>query len=227
MPRYKGRSGADAKGEAMLFAEGGFLSDIASLIVAVGSLIGAILAFIKYLDERRMRKVAEGERKVAVDDLDLRDRADAGNANEDQESGSDQKSNKQAAKNTTHDAKYDENYWRDNYPGALKCALWYRDLLTRFCVIEETAYRKLMINLYIGGFVRVSVWWRSNNRAKIVVQRYEGDLTEAVNHLKSQGVPVTLQGNDLAFTVDPNQLNEKQAAHEWLAQRLAPQHRKK
>jgi hypothetical protein len=43
----------------MLFAEGGFLSDVTALIVAVGGLIAAIFSLVKYLDERRKRKDAE------------------------------------------------------------------------------------------------------------------------------------------------------------------------
>jgi hypothetical protein len=43
----------------MLFAEGGFLTDVAALLVAVGGLITAGVSLLKYLDERRKRKAAE------------------------------------------------------------------------------------------------------------------------------------------------------------------------
>ena len=43
----------------MLFAEGGFLSDVTALVAAVGGLIAAIVSLFKYMDERRKRKVAE------------------------------------------------------------------------------------------------------------------------------------------------------------------------
>ncbi|HZZ82005.1 MAG TPA: hypothetical protein VFE62_26130 [Gemmataceae bacterium] len=43
----------------MLFAEGGFLSDVTALIVGIASLIAAIVSLAKYWDERRKRKDAE------------------------------------------------------------------------------------------------------------------------------------------------------------------------
>ena len=62
--------------------------------------------------------------------------------------------------------------------------------------------------------------------ALIHLHKREGDFAEAVEHLKREGVAV-IPSNDnktLTFTVSLQQLKEEAAAHEWLAQRLAPQH---
>jgi hypothetical protein len=119
---------------------------------------------------------------------------------------------------------YGEKYWLDKHPGALKCAQWYRDLLARFYKVDETRFVSF-ITIYVGGLLRVAVSPRKNDRALISVEKYEEDFTEAVEHLKSEGIPVIPKNNkQLTFTVDLQQLNEKRAAHEWIAQRLAPQH---
>jgi hypothetical protein len=120
---------------------------------------------------------------------------------------------------------YGEKHWLDKYPGTLNCAHWYRDMLTRFYGDVPTRYGTLMVTLYVGGLVRVAVRPRKGDRALISVAKYEGDFAEAVDHLTSQGIPVIPKNNKLlTFTVDLQQLKEKQAAHERIAQRLAPQH---
>jgi hypothetical protein len=119
---------------------------------------------------------------------------------------------------------YGEKYWLDKYPGTLKCADWYRDLLTRFYIVEEMRYGSV-ITIYVGGFVRVGVFPRKKDRALISVEKYEGNFAEAVEHLTSEGIAVIPKNNkSLTFPVDLQQLKEKQATHEWIAQRLTPQH---
>src|SRR5262249_27612288 len=51
----------------------------------------------------------------------------------------------------------DEKYWLDNYPAALDCARWYRELLTRLSGDVPVKFGKTMITLYVGGIVRVAV----------------------------------------------------------------------
>jgi hypothetical protein len=50
---------------ASVLAEGSFLTDVAALLTAITGLIAGILAFWKYLDERRKRKEAEDQREEA------------------------------------------------------------------------------------------------------------------------------------------------------------------
>jgi hypothetical protein len=119
-----------------------------------------------------------------------------------------------------------EKYWREMYPGALECAHWYRDLLARFYVIEEMRYGSTWITIYVGGFVRIGIAGRKKGRALIVAHMYEGHLSEAVEHLTKEGLAVVPKEKEqhLHFTADLQRLKEKRVAHEWLAQRLAPQH---
>src|SRR5262249_30210090 len=116
-----------------------------------------------------------------------------------------------------------EKYWRENYPGTLECAHWYRDLLARFYVIEDIRYGSTMISIYVGGRGRIWVRPRKKDRASIEVSIYEGNVAEMVEHLTREGMAVK-QKNDgsLDCTVDLQQLKEKKEAHEWLPQRVGP-----
>lgn len=119
---------------------------------------------------------------------------------------------------------YDEKHWLDNYSGALNCARWYREVLTGFYGDVPTKFGKYVITLYVGGIVRVGVHSRRNDRALIQVKYVEGEIAEAVDYLNKEGMVFTRKTNHLRFDVTVQQLNEKRYAHEWLAQRLAPEH---
>jgi hypothetical protein len=119
------------------------------------------------------------------------------------------------------DGRYTEKYWLDKSPDALKCAVWYRELLARFNVIDKTVYALATINIYVGGFIRIVVGPRSNERSQITVARYEGDSAEALKILTNDGIPAILKNNGhIVFTVNLPQLKEKQSAHEWIAKHL-------
>jgi hypothetical protein len=120
---------------------------------------------------------------------------------------------------------YDEKHWIDNYPGALNCALWYKDLLTRFYADVPTKYFESYISFTVGGIARAWVHKRRNDRALIEVKYVEGDFAEAVDHLNKEGMAFVTRSNKyLTFNVNLEQLKEKQTDHEWIVQRLAPQH---
>ena len=130
--------------------------------------------------------------------------------------------NKEQKGRQTHGA-YGEKYWVDNYPETLNCANWYRDLLTRYYKDVPIKYGSL-ITIYVGDLVRVAIWPRKGGRALTSVEKYEGDFGEAVKHLTNEGIPVVPKNNNkaLTFTLDFQELKEKQAAHEWIAERLVP-----
>ena len=115
---------------------------------------------------------------------------------------------------------YDEKHWLDNYPAALNCARWYRELLTRFHRDTLIRFGKTVITLYVGGLVRVAVRPRKNDRVLIDVRYNEDLFAEAVEYLKKARVAVTPKIHWLDFNTDLNQLKEKQAAHEWIVGRL-------
>jgi len=120
---------------------------------------------------------------------------------------------------------YDEKHWVDNYPGALACARWYRDLLARSYGEIPTKYFASYISFTVGGIARVWVNRRKNDRALIEVKYVEEGITEAVDHLNKEGMAFVTRSNKyLTFNASLQQLKEKQALHEWIVQRLAPQH---
>ena len=120
---------------------------------------------------------------------------------------------------------YDENHWVDNYPGALECLRWYRDLLVKYYGEIPTKYFESYISLIVGGIARVWVNKRKNDRALIEVKYVEQDMGEAVGHLNQEGVAFGTRGNKyLTFNVNVQQLGDRQAAHDWVIKRLSPQH---
>lgn len=120
---------------------------------------------------------------------------------------------------------YDEKHWVDNYPGALECARWYRDLLGQCYGEIPTKYFEYYISLTVGAIARVWVSKRKNDRALIEVKYIEHDMGEAVDHLNKEGVAFGTRSNKyLTFNVNVQQLKDKQAVHEWVVTRLAPQH---
>ncbi len=123
---------------------------------------------------------------------------------------------------------YDEKHWIDNYPGSLECARWYKALLNTYYSEVATKYFESYISLIVGGKARVWINKRKNNRALIEV-KYPGEtLNEAVDYLNKEGIPYSTRGDwGLSFNVSLEQLQEKKAGHEWVAQRLAPQHQLK
>jgi hypothetical protein len=117
-----------------------------------------------------------------------------------------------------------EKYWLRSYPAALDCANWYRELLARFCGNVPMKFGKTVITLYVGGVVRVAGFPKKSDRAVVTVSKInEGDLPEAEAYLNRKGVGFTRKGSRLKFAVTVQQLKEKQAAHEWIAQRLVAQ----
>ncbi len=120
--------------------------------------------------------------------------------------------------------KYDEKHWIDNYPGTLACARWYKDLLAEFYGDIPTKYFESYISFTVGGIARVWVNKRKNDRALIDVKYVEHDFAEAVDYLNKEGMAYGARSNKaLTFNVSLQQLKEKQAIHQWIAQRLAPQ----
>ena len=125
----------------------------------------------------------------------------------------------------THQQTYDEKHWVNNYPGTLECARWYKDLLKAFYGEIPTKHFESYISLTVGGIARVWVNRRKNDRALVEVKYVEQDFAEAVDHLNKEGIAFGTRSNKfLTFNANLQQLKDKQAAHEWLAQRLAPQH---
>lgn len=120
---------------------------------------------------------------------------------------------------------YAEKHWVDNYPGALECARWYRDLLAQYYGEIPTKYFESYISLTVGGIARVWVNKRKNDRALIEVKYVEQDMNEAVDHLNQEGVAFGTRVNKyLTFNVNIQQLKDKQTVHDWVIRRLAPQH---
>ena len=120
---------------------------------------------------------------------------------------------------------YDEKHWVDNYPGTLECSRWYRDLLSRFYGDIPTKYFESYISLTVGGIARVWVNKRKNDRALIEVKYVEQDIAEATDYLNKEGIAFGARGNKyLTFNVNLQQLRDKNLIHEWIAQRLAPNH---
>jgi hypothetical protein len=118
----------------------------------------------------------------------------------------------------------DEKYWLESYPAVLDCARWYREMLTRLYGEVPVRFGKTVITLYVDNIVRASVWPKRHDRAWVVVEKLtEGDLAEADTRFKGEYVEFTVKGSSLRFGVNVKQLAEKQAAHEWLARRLAPE----
>jgi hypothetical protein len=117
----------------------------------------------------------------------------------------------------------DEKYWLTIYPVALECARWYREMLSKYCGDVLMKFGKTVITLYVGGIVRVAVRPKKHERAVVVVEKFsEEALAEAEAYLNREGVVFTRKGNHLKFEVNAQQLKQTQAAHEWLARRLAP-----
>ena len=119
----------------------------------------------------------------------------------------------------------DEKYWLERSPAALECARWYSEMLARYYGGVPMKFGKTVITLYVGGTVRVAVFPKKANRAVISLEKFsEEDIAEAEAYLNKQGAAFTRKDDCLKFTVNLQQLKDKQAAHEWVVQRLAPQH---
>jgi hypothetical protein len=120
---------------------------------------------------------------------------------------------------------YDEKHWVDNYPGSLECARWYRELLAQRYGEIPTKYLESYISLTVGGIARVWINKRKNDRALIEVKYVEQDIDEAIDYLNKEGIAFLTRSNKyLAFNVNVKQLKDKQAIHEWIVSRLAPEH---
>ena len=120
---------------------------------------------------------------------------------------------------------YDEKHWLNNQPGTLNCARWYGELLTSSSGDVPTKYFESYISFTVGDIARVWVHKRKNDRALVEVKYVGGDFAEAVDHLNREGIAFGTRSNRyLTFNVNVQQLKDKQAAHEWIVQRLAPQH---
>jgi hypothetical protein len=117
----------------------------------------------------------------------------------------------------------DEKFWLGNYPNVLECARWYRDLLGKHTGDVRIKFGKTMITLYVGGTVRVAVLPKKDGAVLSVEKFNEEELAEAEDYLNGGGLVFTRKGAHLEFRVNVQQLKEKQAAHDWIAQRLAPQ----
>ena len=121
---------------------------------------------------------------------------------------------------------YDEKHWVDNYPGALACARWYGDLLAQSYGEIQTKYFEYYISFTVGGIARIWVHKRKNDRRALVEVKYvEENIAEAIDHLNKEDIAFSTRSNKyLNFDVSLQQLKEKQVVHEWIVQRLSPQH---
>ena len=118
---------------------------------------------------------------------------------------------------------YDEKHWVDNYPGAMECARWYRELLARFYGDIPTKYFESYISFTVGGIARVWVNKRKNDRALFEIKYVEQNITEATDYLNKEGIAFGTRGNKyLTFNVNLEQLKDKKLVHEWIVQKLAP-----
>jgi hypothetical protein len=128
----------------------------------------------------------------------------------------------------TEQQTYDEKHWKDNYPATLECARWYRDLLAKFYGEIPIKYFGDYITLRVGGTNRVWVRPRKNEITRVSVKYVEESYPEAVGHLNKEGMAFEQRrGTNLWFYVSLQQLKEKQAVHEWIVQRIAPEYRTK
>jgi hypothetical protein len=117
----------------------------------------------------------------------------------------------------------DEKYWLGTYPVALECARWYRDTLDKCCGDVPVKFGKTVITLYVGGIVRVAIFPKRDDRAVVSIEKLnDEDIAQAEAYLNREGVVFTRKGSHLKFGVNVQQLKDKQAAHEWIAKRLAP-----
>ena len=120
---------------------------------------------------------------------------------------------------------YNEKHWADNFPGTLGCVRWYRELLQKYYGEIPTKYFETYISFTVGGIARVWIHKRKNDRALIEVKYVEQDIAEAVDYLNKAGIAFSTSSNKyLKFNVNLQQLKDKQAIHEWVMSRLAPQH---
>ena len=117
---------------------------------------------------------------------------------------------------------YDEKYWADNFPWTLECARWYRDQLSKRYGDIPTKYFEDYVSLLVGGIARVWVLARRNDRARIEVKYDDGNIDEAVAYLNKEGVTSDIREGQIRFNVNLQQLKDKQPAHDWLIQHLAP-----
>jgi hypothetical protein len=86
-----------------------------------------------------------------------------------------------------------------------------------------TKYFESYISLTLGGIARVWVNKRKNDRVLIEVKYVEQDIKEATDYLNKQGIAFATRGTKgLSFNVNLQQLKDKRAVHEWIAQKLAP-----
>ena len=115
----------------------------------------------------------------------------------------------------------DEKYWRDNHPAALQCAQWYKELLARSCRDVGLRLRKTMITLPVDGPVRAAVWPRANGARLSIEKLSDVDLAAAEEQLNRDRIVFTRKANSLVFDGNLEQLKETQAAHEWVALRIA------
>jgi hypothetical protein len=119
---------------------------------------------------------------------------------------------------------YDEKHWVDNFPGTLDCARWYRELLSHSYGDILTKYFDTWISFTVGGIGRVWVSRRKADRAFFEVKYVEEEFTSAVDYLTKEGIAFGMRNNKIiTFNVNLQQLKDKQATHEWIIQRLAPQ----
>ena len=118
-----------------------------------------------------------------------------------------------------------EKDWLENHPLALECARWYRDLLAKFYGDVPMKFGRTVITLYVGGRLRVGVEPRKDKTH--VGMRLDDVFAETVDFLARERVAFVPDSNNKGtrFKVDLQQLKNHQSAHEWIAQRLAPQQR--
>jgi hypothetical protein len=115
-----------------------------------------------------------------------------------------------------------EKYWHGKYPGAYGCAIWCKALLAKFSDDVRVRFVKGWITLYVGVPLRVAVCSRKNNRALISIEKLgETDLDDANERFNKERPVFMRRDNRLIFVGNLETLKETQAAHDWIAQRIA------
>jgi hypothetical protein len=119
---------------------------------------------------------------------------------------------------------FDESHWEKEFPGGLKCARWYRELLQRLYGDIPIKYFEQYLSLTIADTARVWVSGRKKiDRAFIELKPDEGRFEEVVEYLNAKNLAYTTRGNEIvAFNTSVTDLHVNATAHEWLAAQIAP-----
>ncbi|MEX0703938.1 MAG: hypothetical protein WD069_17695 [Planctomycetales bacterium] len=118
----------------------------------------------------------------------------------------------------------DERHWVERFPGALKCARWYRSRLEGLYGDIPIKYFESYLSLTVDGTARVWVSGRKrNDRAFIEVKPDSSKFDEVVETLNSWNLDYSTRDNRIvAFRVTEGDLAANATSHEWLTAQIAP-----